>query len=248
MLLQVLSASVIGGILGLGGGLLLLWREHAARKVSLALVSFAVGSLISAAFLELIPEALAAESYETIGPWIIGGILAIFFFEKSFHWYHLHSHEEGEHEKYQAVTSAIIFGDALHNFIDGIAIAVSFGVSTAAGVATTAAVFFHEIPQEIGDFGILLHLGYSRAKVLWLNLFSACATIVGALVGYFAFSAVERYVPFILAFTAGTFIYIAVSDLLPELKHKARAGDIGHLFAIVAGVLVIWGVGMLVPE
>jgi zinc and cadmium transporter len=155
------------------------------------------------------------------------------------------SRADGEHP---AVASAVIFGDSLHNFIDGIAIALSFSADTSLGVATTTAVLFHEIPQEIGDFAVLLHLGYSRAKVLLYNLLSALATFAGALLGYFSISFIGEYVPGFLGFAAGSFIYIAVSDLLPELKHKARAGDVGHLAAIVLGVLLIWFVGSVVPE
>ena len=252
MLLQILGASVIGSVCALVGGVILLWREKLARRFSLTFVSFAVGSLIGAAFLELIPEALGENGYESIAPFVIAGVFVIFLFEKILHWYHAHEHDHdstGPSEsatqsspvppRARTVTASLIAGDSLHNFIDGIAIAFSFAASVEIGIATTIAVFFHEVPQEIGDFAILLHMGYEKKKVFLYNLVSALATPVGALVGYLLSGTVAPYIPAFLAFAAGTFIYIAVSDLLPELRHKHSAGGVGHLVAMILGVLVI---------
>ena len=250
---QILIASFIGSVCALLGGVLLLWREQFARRVSLLLVSFAIGSLTGAAFLELIPEALheGGLPYTAIAPWILVGIFAIFLFEKAVHWYHVHEEADGdahEHDERQhnhrSVTAAVLFGDSLHNFIDGIAIALAWSVDAATGITTTIAVFFHEVPQEIGDFGILLHLGYSRAKVWWYNFWTALTTPIGATVGYLLLPFIEGWTPYFLAFAAGSFIYIAVSDLLPELHHhKARRNDVFHLAAIALGVLSIYFVG-----
>ena len=256
MFLQILLASLFGSVCALAGGALLLWREQFARKISLVLVSFAIGSLTGAAFLELIPEALSGASYATVAPWIVIGVFAIFLFEKALHWYHVHeggddhAHIQDEHLRSHAVVSAaVIFGDSIHNFIDGLAIALAWGAGTETGIATTLAVFFHEVPQEIGDFGILIHLGYTRAKVFFYNLFSALATPVGATIGYFLLPSIEQYSPYFLAFAAGSFLYIAISDLLPELHHHAsRRNDTVHLFAIALGVLSIVAVGMWLPE
>lgn len=260
MLLQVLGASVVGSVCALAGGAALLWRERFARRISLTLVSFAVGGLIGAAFLELIPEALAeAGGYDAVAPFVIAGIFAIFLFEKILNWYHTHEggirgDEDGTHThnprdaRERTIAASVIFGDALHNFIDGIAIALSFAASVEIGVATTIAIFFHEVPQEIGDFGVLLHLGYEKRNVFLYNLLGALTTPLGALIGYFLSGYVTAYIPAFLAFAAGSFIYIAVSDLLPELKHKHTAGGAGHLLAMIAGVLVIAAVGMWLPE
>lgn len=260
MFLQVIIASLIGSVCALVGGTLLLWREEFARRISLTLVAFAVGSLIGAAFLELIPEALAeGGGYSAVAPFVVAGIFFIFLFEKVVHWYHAHEENSegyaGEeqahspaHSREQAITASVLTGDAIHNFIDGVAIAFAFSVSTEIGIATTLAVFVHEVPQEIGDFGILLHMGYERSKVFLYNLWVALTTPVGAVVGYFLSGLVAPYIPAFLAFAAGTFLYIAVSDLLPELRHKHAAGGAWHVAAMIAGVLVVALVGAVVPE
>lgn len=252
MLLEILIASTIGSALSLVGGIALLWNEKFARRAVLVLVSFAVGSLIGAAFFELIPEALAeGGSYESIAPFIVLGIFAIFLFERAIHWYHHHgdhSHDEADMLPEKVAGASVILGDSLHNFLDGIAIAISFSVGTEVGIATTLAVFFHEVPQEIGDFAVLLHLGYTKSKVIFYNLVTAFTTVIGALLGYFLADVVGQYIPAFLAFSAGSFIYIAVSDLLPELRHRHGPGSIAHFVSMVVGVLLIIGLGMFLPE
>ena len=246
MFIAIMLATLAGSILSLVGGAILLWREAFARKVSLTLLSFGAGSLIGAAFLELLPEAFGELPYHKgIALIVVSGILISFLFEKFLAWYHCHDRETCD---YHAFSGTVLFGDGFHNFIDGIIIALSFSVGFETGVAATIAVFLHEIPQEIGDFGVLLHAGYTRGKVLFYNFLTALTAIVGALVGYFLVGVIGPYIPFFLAFAAGTFIYIAVSDLLPELRHKAHGLDLGHLASIVLGVLVIWGLGIAFPE
>ena len=245
MFLEIFLASIVGGVCSLVGGAILLWRENFARKISLLLVSFAAGSLIGAAFLELLPEAFEALDPEKAGVMAILGILAIFLFEKWLRWYHCH---DQDHCEVHSFSKTVLFGDSLHNFIDGIVIALSFSAGTAAGIATTIAVFFHEIPQEIGDFGVLLHAGYKRGKVFLYNLLSATMTPIGAVTGFFLLDAVSGYIGWLLAFATGSFIYIAVSDLLPELRHRGKGIDPGHVITIAAGVLAIWLVGVFFHE
>ncbi len=245
MFSQIVLASLLGSVCALVGGALLLWRERFARRISLILVSFAIGSLTGAAFLELIPEAIEAADYGVIAPWVVAGIFTIFLFEKALHWYHLHedtedhAHDERQHA-HRVMTASILVGDSIHNFIDGIAIALAWSAGTEIGVATTVAVFFHEVPQEIGDFGVLLHLGYSRAKVWWYNFWTALMTPFGAVAGYLALPFIGGYTPFVLAFAAGSFLYIAISDLLPELhRHRVQRNTVYHLAAIALGVYSI---------
>lgn len=245
MFLSILLASLTGSLLALIGGIILLWKEKFAKKISLTLVSFAAGSLIGAAFLELIPEAAHELDFSSIAPFIIAGIFLIFIFEKFLHWYHCHDRDTCDVHLF---SSSVIFGDIIHNFIDGIAIALSFSVSTELGIATTVAVFFHEVPQEIGDFGVLLHAGYARAKVLFINIASALTTVLGAIIGYLLSNSIEKYIPYFLAFAAGSFIYIAVSDLLPEIRHRAKSNDFAHIFTIILGILVIYAVGVFFHE
>lgn len=245
MFLSILLASLVGSVFALIGGVILLWRENFARRASLTLVSFAAGSLIGAAFLELIPEAAENKGIASLAPFIIGGIFLIFIFEKFLHWYHCHNQGTCDVHLF---SKSVIFGDAIHNFIDGIVIALSFTVSTELGIATTVAIFFHEVPQEIGDFGVLLHAGYARAKVLWINVASALTTVLGAILGYLLSHSIEKFIPYFLAFAAGTFIYIAISDLFPEIRHKAKANDFAHLLTIVLGIVIIYVVGIFFHE
>ena len=139
-------------------------------------------------------------------------------------------------------------GDSIHNFLDGIAIAAAFLVSVPTGITTTIAVFFHEVPQEIGDFGILLHAGYSKGKILVLNVLTALTTFVGAIGGYFFLSYIEGYVGYILAFASGVFIYIAASDLIPEVRHKEEGRKLGHTITVIVGVILIFAIGTLFKE
>lgn len=245
MFFQIIIASLIGSVFALVGGVLLLTKERLARKLSLVLVSFAVGSLLGAAFFELLPEALEQAESRNVFTFVIAGMLTLFIFEKFLKWYHCHDRETCDVHTF---SSAVLFGDSIHNFIDGIIIALSFSLGVPAGIATTIAVFFHEVPQEIGDFGVLLHAGYSKGKVLLYNTLTALITPVGAVVGYIALPLISGVLPQLISFAAGTFIYIAISDLMPELRHRTRGPDFFHLFAIFFGLFVLWGVGILFPE
>lgn len=246
MLYQIIIASLVGSIFALIGGIILLYKESFAKKISLILVSFAAGSLIGVALLDLLPEALELSPEDnSIFISVIVGILALFIFEKWLHWYHCHDREVCEIHTF---STTVLFGDAIHNFIDGIIIALSFSISAPVGIAATIAVFFHEVPQEIGDFGVLLHAGYSRTKVFVYNMLTALTTLVGALIGYFLLPVVETYLPVIIAFAAGSFIYIAVSDLLPELRHHAKGKGIGHVVSMLLGIAIIILVGAIFPE
>ena len=241
MLYQIISASLIGGVLSLVGGFILLWREKFAKKISLYLVSFAAGSLLGAAFLEILPEA-----YETIGEtafiYVMAGIVLIFVFEKFLGWYHHHD-QSHDSEVFEHTFSAqtVIFGDALHNFIDGIAIALGFLVSFEVGLTTTIAVFLHEIPQEIGDFGVLIRRGYSRSKIILYNFFTALTTMVGAILAYFMVPFLpDMFMFFALSIAAGVFIYISTSDLIPELREHSKGKlDIGHTLALLLGIISV---------
>lgn len=245
MLIQIIIASSIGSIFALIGGIVLLWKEEWMKRISLSLVSFAAGTLLGVAFLDLLPEALE-EAGEKKGVFIaiVVGILTLFALEKIIHWHHCHDEKCEE----KIISSSVLFGDAIHNFLDGIAIAAAFLLSTPTGVATTIAVFFHEVPQEIGDFGILLHAGYSRAKVLVLNICTALTTFVGAVGGYFFLAYIENITGYILAFASGVFIYIAASDLIPEVRKKEASRKLRHTITVIVGVAVIFVIGTLLPE
>lgn len=239
MLAQLLLFVSLGSVISLIGGIVLLFKKDLAIKLSDYLSAFAAGTLLGTAFFDLLPEALHGTSQPTsVLTWTLIGILIFFLLERFIHWFH-HHHEHGEGVKKPA-GALIIIGDSIHNFIDGVAIAITFLVNPALGMVTTLAVAAHEIPQEIGDFGILLKAGYPRKKVLWYNILSACAAFAGALITYAIGPTIEPILPLLLAVTAGFFIYIATSDLIPEIHawNKKKLA-VTESFLLVFGVLLV---------
>ncbi len=254
LLAKILIASFLSGVLSLFAGILLLGRPGWVRKFSIHFISFAVGALLAAAFLDLFPEALEfAENtgLETNRIFVaaLSGILAFFLLEKLIFKYHPHHHgEEGqekiEAEHHHATPTLLLIGDTIHNFIDGVVIAVTFLAEPALGILTAVAVAAHEIPQEIGDFSVMLHHNWSRRKVLWSNVVSAIASLVGATLAYLLRDTFEPYLPQLLAFTAGVFIYIASSDLIPDLSHESGKDKLSHIAILVfLGILTVWLLG-----
>ncbi len=244
-LAYILLFTFLGSIGALIGGILLLSRVQFASKISHFLAAFAAGVLLATAFFDLLPE--AAHSGEKTGTnvffWTLMGILLFFAIERFVHWFHHHEeYSEHEHEKEtQSVIPLIIIGDTVHNFVDGIVIAATFLVDIQLGIITTLAVAAHEIPQEIADFGIMIHKGLSAIKIIMVNIMSASAAFLGALITYFLGNFLEAYLPIALAATAGFFIYIATSDLIPEIHYEKRRGVALLKTALLfLGVIVIW--------
>lgn len=212
------------------------------------LVSYAVGAMLGAAFLDIIPE-LFERTHNTgrTAAFILLGLLAFFVLEKLLIWRH-HHHGEGEdghgHDHAQGgrrVGWMIVFGDAFHNFTDGVIIAGAFLANTKLGVVTALAIIAHEIPQELGDFLVLLHSGFPRAKALFWNAVSGLAAVVGGIAAYFALSAVSEWIPEILAFAAASMIYVAVADLIPGLHRRtALAESVAQVGFIALGIASIW--------
>lgn len=213
-------------------------RENLLRKYTFIFLSVAVGALLGDAFIHMIPEAFEASDYATrVGVLVIVGIFAFFILEKFLHWHH---HGEDTENALHPVGKLVIFSDGVHNFIDGVIIAASFMVSIPLGIATTFAVILHEIPQEIGDFSVLLHAGYTKKRALWLNFLSALTSLFGALLFFVLGTWVEAGVLYMLPIAAGGFIYIAVADLIPELhKTKNIKHSLYQLLAVLAGVLIM---------
>lgn len=205
------------------------------------LVSLAVGALLGDAFLHLIPEAFEAGTDPTvIALSLIAGILFFFVIEKVLHWHH-HQGIESSEPAVHPVGRIILFSDGVHNLIDGLIIGLAYTVSIEVGIATTIAVILHEIPQEIGDFGVLLHAGYSKGKALWFNFLSALLAVLGAALAFIIGSAAEPVTQFLVPITAGGFIYIALSDLIPELhKMKSARHSLVQLIAIGVGVFAMF--------
>lgn len=212
-------------------------RVERLKKILLFLVSFAAGALLGDVFLHLVPE-LAEEGFAlSLSFMVLGGIGFSFVVEKFIHWRHCHIPTTKEHV--HPVATMNLIGDGLHNFIDGVIIGASYLVSVPAGVATTVAVFLHEIPQEIGDFGVLLHAGYTRKKALLMNFLLALTALLGVIL-VSLMGDIERFVPFLIAFAAGNFVYIAGSDLIPELHKETGLRSAFYQFiALVLGVAVM---------
>jgi zinc and cadmium transporter len=250
-LAQILLAAVVGGVLSAAAAAAFTLAAP-ARWVG-ALISFAIGTLLGAAFLEILPHAFEiTESAHTLAMTVLFGILGFFVLEKLVLWRHCHveaceahDHHADPHDHGRSGL-LILIGDSFHNFVDGVLIAAAFMESTALGVVTATAVIAHEIPQEVGDFVILLHSGYSRARAFALNLLSSFAMVVGALLAYFALQALESWIVTLLGIAAASMIYVAVADLIPGLHKRAKLGDTAQQVLLIGlGVATIWGVGAL---
>ena len=232
-LISVVAVSLISLI----GVITLSFKGEWLKKILLLLVSFAAGALLGDVFLHLLPELVEEGFALNLSFMILGGIGFSFVIEKFIHWRHCHIITTKEHV--HPVATMNLIGDGVHNFIDGLIIGASYIVSLPVGLATTFAVLLHEIPQEIGDFGVLLHAGYSRKKALFMNFMLALTSILGVLT-VFVVGDVEGIAPFLVAFAVGNFIYIAGSDLIPELhKENGTKSAFFQLIALALGVLVM---------
>lgn len=239
ILAYIIVFSLIGSVVSLAGGVSLLYKEAFARKISHFLASFAAGALLGTAFLDLLPEAIHEGGEESVVVWAMIGVLVFFLMERFIHWFHHHHEHLAVADK--PTVPLVMAGDTIHNFIDGVAIAATFMVNIPLGIVTTLAVAAHEIPQEIGDFGIMLKSGLARGKILMFNVVSAMAAMVGAVLTYLAGDVIIGYLPALLALTAGFFIYIAASDLIPEIHEENRRGFAAiETGLLILGVLVIW--------
>ena len=243
VLSNILIFTFIGSLAALIGGLLLLSNKNLTTKVSSFLAPFAAGVLIGAAFFDLIPEAVSesGESGSNVFPWIVVGIIAFFLLERYLHSFHSHEKHHEHNKESKTTVPLIVIGDTVHNFVDGVVIAATFMAEPSLGAVSAVAVFAHELPQEIGDFGLLLHKGLSRMRVITINIVSASFAFLGALITYALGEVLESYIPVLLTLTAGFFIYIALSDLIPEIQYEKKK-SIASLQSLVmiAGVLVIW--------
>lgn len=232
-LLILVGICLLGSLVSLLGGLFLLERGRRTAALVEYVTPFAAGALLAAAFVDLLPEAAHDGHIEVALHMVMIGIVVFFLIERFVHWFH--HHHANERNKLDSTVPLIIIGDTVHNFIDGIAIAAAFLVSVPTGIVTTLAVAAHEIPQEVGDFGLLLKKGMSRRFVIWANLLSALATTVAAVIFYQLGQAVSLRMDIILGLVAGFFIYIAVSDIIPTI-HKSE-GD--RLAGLKTGMLIL---------
>lgn len=256
LLLWIVAFTALGGVVSAAAaGVFLLLSERVRTRLLPPLVSFAIGALLGAAFLGLLPHAIEEVSdvqYVTIA--VLGGLLGFFVLEKMVIWRHCHSHEcevhghgplEGTVFDFDKVRSAaagklILIGDGIHNMVDGVLIAAAFLTDIRLGIVTSIAVIAHEIPQELGDLAVLLHSGYTRGRAFTYNVLAGLTTVVGGVVAYFSLSFAQGVVPYVLAVAAASFLYIAVADLIPGLhKRPEFSATVQQVALIGLGVGVI---------
>jgi len=239
----ILVSVIIISITSLIGIFTFMVRNKNLEKILIYLVSFSVGALFGDVFIHLLPEAFEnANKPALIGIYVLTGILFSFMVEKFIHWRHCHM-PETKHHHHPFVYMSLV-GDSVHNFIDGLIIAGAYFVSVPVGIATTVAVLLHEIPQELGDFGILIHGGFTKGKALLFNFLTALTAIVGAIIGIIM-SSTESLMLFLIPFAAGNLVYIAGSDLIPQLHDASSCDDkvlrrsTSQVLMIVLGILVM---------
>ena len=245
----ITAASILGGVLSVACAALFVLTARAAWVPML--VSYAIGALLGAAFLELLPEAFeGATSARSVTATVLAGIFVFFILEKLVLWRHCHIEDCEVHDQHADAHDhgrsglLILIGDSFHNFVDGILIAAAFMQDTQLGIVTALAVIAHEIPQEVGDFLILLHSGYSRTRAFMLNLLSSFAMFAGGLLGYYALQALQEWVQTFIALAAASMIYVAVADLIPGLhKRPELRATLSQSLLIALGVSSIWLVG-----
>lgn len=231
----LISVAIVS-VSSLAGVLTLSIKDKILQKVLILFVAFSAGALLGDAFLHLLPEAVEKDGFTTgVSVAIFMGILVFFLLEKILRWRHCHDVDCEEHPKH--LGSMNLVGDGVHNFIDGLLIGASFMVSIPIGIATTTAVVLHEIPQELGDFGVLLHSGYTKKWAILFNLLSACLAIAGAIAALLLGERSESFGELMIPFAAGGFLYIALSDLIPELHKEIKwQSAVAHLFFLILGV------------
>ncbi|MEK6963154.1 MAG: ZIP family metal transporter [Nanoarchaeota archaeon] len=232
----ILGAVILDSLISLVGAFTLVFKRKWLDKVMYGMVGFATGALLGAAFLDLLPEAAAHG-----GPFLtyaLIGFMAFFVLERFLNWHHCHGGKKEKHT--HAFSYLILFGDAVHNILDGAIIATSFLVSIPLGVVATLAILLHEIPQELGDFAILVYGGFKPKKALFYNFLAQLTCIVGALAAYYLSSTIEGFTTFLIPFAAGNFLYIAATDLIPELNKEQdlKRSAIQFVFLVV-GILLI---------
>lgn len=241
----IIGTTLISGLLGLSAAVILLYRRLLAERLTIVLLSFAAGSMLGAVFFDLLPESLDVLGDRGV-PFVLIGILIFFAVEKALLIHH--HHESGEwqaHGRLVASKSLILIGDSFHNFLDGVVIATGFLASFKIGIITGIAVLAHELPQEIGDFGVLLAAKMPRGRIVFWNMVSGMTSVVGAVVVLLLSERMLDLANYLLPIAAGGFLYIAIADLIPEIHREVRPRhSIAHLGSLVLGLAVIYFINL----
>jgi zinc and cadmium transporter len=229
----------------IGSGAVLL-AGRSAERAAVWMLAFAIGTLGGAAMLHLVPKALEIRATDEVMLLFLGGIVLFIVMERAVRWRHTHLREESHAHDLAVTAEILLWGDALHNFIDGMVLGIAFRASPELGWVTALAIFAHEVPQEIGDFAVLLGTGMSRKRAIVLNYLSAAAIVPGAIIALLWSPALAGSVAWLLPVAAGGFVYIALADLVPTLHHtRGRGAAVAQIALIIAGIAVIWAVGLI---
>jgi len=249
LILWIIVFTALGGALSvLAAGAFLLLPERVRTRMLSPMVSFAIGALLGAAFLAILPHAFEVPGVDahSVTLTVLCGILVFFLLEKMVIWRHCHTDDCEVHvpdvdkARHAATGNLILIGDGIHNMVDGVLIAAAFLTDVHLGVVTSIAVIAHEIPQELGDFAVLLHSGFSRGKALLYNILTSLTTVIGGVVAFYSLTLANRIVPYVLAVAASSFIYIAVADLIPGLHKRTEfSATVQQIVLIALGVTVI---------
>jgi len=236
-LAYIFLATFIVSLISFVGVVTLALNDKILNKILLVLIGLSAGALMGGAFLHLLPEAVEKSTGLNVYLFVLVGFILFFLIEKVLHWRHCHKGGCDVHTFHYMN----LVGDSIHNFIDGLIMAASFVVSIPLGITTTIAIATHEIPQEIGDFGVLLYGGFSKKRAIMLNFVVALTAVLGGIVGYFVSNLIENIVVFILPFAAGGFIYIAATDLVPEIRKELDMKKyMATLLVFICGILIMW--------
>lgn len=246
LFLLILFFSLVGGLFSLVGGLILLWKGEKIQEFFIHLLSFAAGAMLATAFLDLLPEAVETGlAVEQVFLWTFGAFVVSFLGEGLF----LRFHHHDDRNRLASAPWMLTISDSFHNFFDGVAIAAAFLVNVPLGIVTALAVAAHEIPQEMGDFSVMLGAGWKKSRVLAANVIASLLTVVGALLAFAFRGVVEEFAGFFLAITAGIFLYIGASNLIPELYHSTRRDKITHVITLfLLGIIVVALVFRFMPH
>jgi len=248
ILVWIVATTLVGGVLSVVAAAAFALRARPAQ-VSM-LISYAIGTLLGAAFLEILPHAFElSPSAERVSATVLVGILLFFLLEKLMLWRHRHEdagEEQHDHGDHGRIATMVIVGDTFHNCVDGVIIAGAFLVSVELGIITALAIITHEVPQEVGDFLVLLHSGYSKVQAFAFNILSSIAMLIGGVLAYYGLQTVHQWVPLLLGIAAASMIYVSVADLIPGLHQRRElAATVQQVSLIAAGIATIWVVGDL---
>lgn len=249
-LLTIILATFLVSLISFSGISLILLKENVLRKILIYFVTFGIGALLANSFFDLIPESFEKandfqQGFFYASAFLFFGFIFSFFLENFIHWHH---HHKKEHPEIKSFSWLIVISDTFHNFIDGFIIAGAFIIDLHLGLIVTLAVIFHEIPQEISDFAIILYGGFSKIKALFFNFLSALSAVFGGILGFYFLNSFENYLFLIASFAAGNFLYIACADLMPELKQESSKDRIKYFFVLILGALLIIILGQLIGE